>query len=782
MKKLFERLKNSGPRARGIALTFVLSLSLLIYFFGPVLSSPNEYYFDQSGDGLLTYYSATYQLKYDSTYWHIGASNYPYGESVFFSSDQPVLTAALRFINNNLFTISDHIPGIFNSLMLYSFCICAVFIFLVLYELEVNYLYAVFFAIGIAFLSPQWIRLQAHFPLSYAFAIPGIFYLLLRFQRAPSFKKSFQIAAFVFLMAALHAYFLGLFGIIFVIYFLFNAFKGPGRLRNFLRHGIYFIIQLVLPFLVLQFLINSSTNVTDRTSYPWGFLYYVSSFDGMFFPYGKPYQALLGKHYIPENVEQFEGLAYNGIFAIIVSLLFLVRKINQLSEFRFREFISTGMNARILFLLLAGIAGALYACGIPYIYYDNLMHYVGPLRQMRGLGRFAWLLFYSLNIFAAWFFYKAVIRTQKKWAKVVICLAPLSFLYWDAYYTVLPVSQSIANKIPVINDRSNQLPENKWVNEIDIKKYQAILPLPYFLLGSENLGFEPEKREIFKQTYIASLKTGLPIVSAVLSRTSLSQTRKHVSLMYEPYRPLEIVKDLPSKKPLLVLARENDITEFMQKDLLAKTTLIKTTPAFNLYELKYETLGGYSDSLYSVINREAALFTLTDHNGWLSTQNVKNFVYKSFDETPGEVNYRGKGSFTGKVKDYNRLFEDTLPNVVEGQSYILSFWVAGLTHDLYPRTTIELAWQDSATAQGYGGWWSALGSHVRTLDSSWALVEIYLKPTHKHDKLLVTIWNNNFIHDEKIVIDELWLRPEFTHIYRRFPNEIFKNNRYYLKR
>jgi len=583
-------------------------------------------------------------------------------------------------------------------------------------------------------------------------------------------------------MACLYAYFIGFLGVVLVIYFLFNSFKAPGRLKNLGKHVLYFLIQLILPYLFLQLLINMSSDVSDRTTTPWGFLYYVSNFDGMFFPYGKPYQEVVGKFNSPDEVTQFEGVSYVGLFAILISIVFLLWKLFQLVRLKFRNFISVGESRETIVFLVAGIAGALYACGIPYIYNEGMVHYIGPLRQMRGLGRFAWLLFYSLNNFVAFFFYKLITAVHRKWVKAIICAIPLLVLYYDAYYNVLPISEAIVNTIPMIEDKENNLPDNKWIKEIDINKYQAIIPLPYFLQGSENVGLEPEgTREILKHTYIASLKTGLPITAAVLSRTSLQQTYNNMSMMLEPYRSLEIVKSLPNKKSFLILAREEEITQFMQRDLLSKAALVKTTPNFNLYELSYNTLAGYSDSLYSTISKEAALMPLFDVERWKSTQTKKDFAYKSYDENPSTLSYRGKGAYEGKIKDYNRIFEDTIPNAVDNQTYILSFWVRDFNKDLYARTMIETAYADSATGKMYGGWWSPLSLTFRTLDSNWALMEVYLKPTHRHDKIAITLWNQDFTDDSRLVVDELWIRPEFTHIYQVFPGEVFKNNRYYLK-
>jgi len=252
MRKIMDLLKNINARVKGMILCLTLSISILYCFFGAILSNPNKYYFDKTGDGLLTYYYATYQLKYDSTYWHLHAANYPHGESVFFSSNQPVITAGLKFINNNLFKVEDFVPGILNVLMLFSFPLCALFIYLVLYEFKTPWLFAALCSVGIAFLSPQWIRITGHFPLSYAFAIPAFFYLLIKFDRNQKTGTSILIGVFVFIMAGLHIYYIGFFGAALLIYYLMDFFYRPNKLMVLKKNAVAFFIQLILPFLILH--------------------------------------------------------------------------------------------------------------------------------------------------------------------------------------------------------------------------------------------------------------------------------------------------------------------------------------------------------------------------------------------------------------------------------------------------------------------------------------------------------------------------------------------------
>jgi hypothetical protein len=399
---------------------------------------------------------------------------------------------------------------------------------------------------------------------------------------------------------------------------------------------------------------------------------------------------------------------------------------------------------------------------------------------MRGLGRFAWLLFYSLNIFAAWYYFSAVSRLGKKWLTIVLCLVPLAILYYDAYYHVLPVSQAVANEIPQLADRENKTEDNAWLKDLDTKKYQAIIPLPYFLQGSENIGYEPSNKVIVMQAYIASMKTGLPITAAILSRTSLHQTFENIPLILEPYRPLEFVKHLPNKKPFLVLARRNEITEPTQNNLLTKTRFVKYAAHFEVLELPYEALATYSDSLYEKANAEMSQKQLFDVDGWKSTTNRKDFVYRSFDDiNPGE-GYRGTGAHVGKIKEYNNLFSDTIPGGVGGQKYVMSFWMNDYQKDLYPRTTLEVAYIDSASGQVYGSYWTN-AANIKALDGQWALVELNLQPNHGHDKVLITLFHQFIIDDSRLVLDEFMIRPDNVDLYRVMPEGIIKNNRYYLK-
>ena len=79
MKKYFERFASQGA-----LFTLALSLLLLWFYFGPIIQHANHIYFDKSGDGLQSYYTTLYHIKYDTdATGTFTGMNYPYGRAGF---------------------------------------------------------------------------------------------------------------------------------------------------------------------------------------------------------------------------------------------------------------------------------------------------------------------------------------------------------------------------------------------------------------------------------------------------------------------------------------------------------------------------------------------------------------------------------------------------------------------------------------------------------------------------------------------------------------------------
>jgi hypothetical protein len=773
---ILKRLKNTIIE-KGFLLTLLFSVCCLLFFFGKLLEAPNQVYFGGGGDGLQAYFGALYHIKYDDSYWQMNGMNYPYGEQVFFTGCQPFVTNILKLVNQ-VVNVYDYTIGILNMIMLGSIVLSALCIYLLFKHLRIPYYYSAIAATAISYLSPQIDRLGGHYSLTYQFAIPLFLLLLLKFYEHPTMKKSFLIGLFVFFITGTHFYFFGLFGITSIIYWsmlYFSKQREFGKLKFVFKH---FFIQLILPFLLIQLLMLLIDGVNDRTAFPYGYLEYTSNIAGVLFPPGRFYTPLFEAYIDPEYPE-WEGFAYIGIIGLITFIGILIMPVKRLLSKQYNLIFQITDNKVLSAFFWASIPALLLAFGYPFKIkgLEFLLFYSGPLKQLRGIGRFTWIFFYVINILA---FYKIANINIKKFPilKHFIMIIALYLVCYDAYIMAHNRQDALNNKIPAFEDKDNQLPEDEWLNHINIADYQALIPLPYTHIGSENIWVYTES-DIVKNAYITSLKTGLQMLSISSSRTSLSQTYKNIQVIKEPYRKLEILNEFKNKKPFLVIAREKDLNK-SERNFLAHCQLLKEVPNFTIYTLPYDTLLHISDHLYSSAKSNFNKNRTFAIDNFLSTDSVKTVVYEDFEKNENDKAFQGKGCFEGKLIDFNVIYKGEIPNW-KNEEYTLSFWMDDFTTDLYPRSTVELTFSDS-TGNIYKVDYLKPGENFTVLDHQWALIERSIKFKNKKDQLVITVWSDLMKSKSKLLrIDELLIRPSSTSIYKNQSGSITINNKTYFK-
>ena len=718
--------------------------------------------------------------------------NYPFGENIFFSPCQPLISNSVKFISK-FHDISGAVVGITNLIMLFSIVASSLFLYLIFKELGLPSVYSSLAATGIAFLSPQIQRLCGHYTLTYQFAIPALIYLLFKFHSFPSIKKSLLIALLTFFMASTHLYFFAIFAAMTLFYWIAMYFSKENPFHNFAFCIKHFSIQMFLPFLLIESIMVFSNSVYDRTSTPWGFLYYKSAWQSVFLPLGHPLGNLLNKFFtIPEL--QWEGIAYIGLVSTIVFVaIFFIpllrwKKSLAASQQRTKEKerrLMPSDNKVLNIFFWASLLILVYSFGIPFIFHMNfLLDYIGFLKQMRAIGRFAWVFYYVMNILAFYLVYHwankihvPLLRGIKGEVKIYLTSAIL-ILSYDVYYQVniLP-AEILNNHIVQLEDSENLLPENQWLKKINVSDFQAIIPLPYFHIGSENIWINPSS-QIFKDAYIVSLKTGIPITAVSSSRTSLSQTYKNIALVMEPNEDLKILKDFPNHLPFLVIACENDIVNEPEKHLLSLCTPLFKTSIFNVYQLNYDQLSSLTKSLYNMTKEEFVSKKTTIIDKFFSTDSIKNFVLNNFDDSIYQYSFNGKGTYRRSIRDINTIFYGTPPNLKANEKYVFSFWMKDFQKDLYPRSTIEITFIDSA-GQNYRVNYSNPHKIFKRFQGDWTLLEKEIIFKNKNDKIKITIWNSDLAKKDTLTIDDFLIRPALTDLYEIGDKEINKNNRHF---
>jgi hypothetical protein len=772
---LFNR-KLNPDKWTGLILHFVLTSVIFLYFYSTLFFNLNSVCFSSDGDGFKSYYGAIYHIKYDKNYLHSQSQNYPYGESVFVLDNQPLLANSMKWISNHIVDVSPYTIGVINFCMLISIVLASLIIYAILRRLKVGFILASLSSIAISFLSPQIDRFGGHFSLSYICAIPAILYLLLRHYETAKLKWSFFTATLCFVALLTHAYIFAFYAIIIIVYLFTIHFSEKERFGRWPSFLLNLFLQIILPYVIFYILSSIDDPVNDRTNHPFGILFYRAYPESIFLPIGKPYGSYLSKIMTFNHID-WEGWSYIGLVASVSFLIIFIDWIKLGFKFEFKRIIQVCDQRILTIFFWAGFIALLYSFGIPYIFdLKSLINYIGPLAQFRSIARFAWVFYYVFNILVVYIIWQKSNSFENKFQKLLIIVIPLIILMYDAYLNVRGRQNLYNNKIEAIKDYNNLLDENKWVKKIHTDKYQAILPLPYYHIGSENIWIGGGCGAP-KANYLVALKTGLPSMGVMLGRTSLSQTYSLMPLVLEPYRKPSIIEQKFNSKPLLLVVTDCDqLTEY-ERNLIKKAVIIDSTASFKLYELSVDVLKKSADSLYYFAKNKMSQTGQLKASNYSSSDTLHNVIINHFDENKNNYNYLGNGALTGNCKDYNVIYQGAIPLYKEGSEYVVSFWFGNFTNDVYPRTTFEFCETDSLGNLVKSDYQIAAGI-FKIIDGSWALLEYKFKLAKPSNNIKVTMWND-ILSKGNFYADELLIRPVEKDIYQETPHGIVLNNRFY---
>src|SRR5258705_3658436 len=100
-----------------------LQFLLIIFIFRGILIHPNDYFFEVGTDAVKSLMCMPYYVKYDHGF-HFTGEIYPYGDHVIYADSQFPLSYILQLLKNFGLDWSGYIPGIVNSMMMWSFIPC----------------------------------------------------------------------------------------------------------------------------------------------------------------------------------------------------------------------------------------------------------------------------------------------------------------------------------------------------------------------------------------------------------------------------------------------------------------------------------------------------------------------------------------------------------------------------------------------------------------------------------------------------------------------------------
>ncbi len=563
----------SHSRGLQLALNLIVQCLLLLEAFQPLLLQPGRYLFSSTYDGAKNYYTfqAYVQQPWENGLRWFGMMNYPYGDYIFYTDNTPLLAVLVRLWSHYIFDLRPYALDVYHLLLLSGFLLSTLFLTLILRRFTRYWGLVTIFSVALPWINPQVSRLLVgHLNLSYSWVLLfGIWGLLQVYER---FEAGRPIGRWVFglvlggtLIGFLHLYYLPLMAVLTGGFFAWWLLPKNRWLSNPLlavAGGLITLAPMVLCVAIIRLVDGyyklRSTGAAGFNYDPWKLqvsaLFRSPEYNGVNFWLEFA------------NQPAYESVAYLGAFALF-GLTFLLgwwlwqpaaSKVfwNSWKTARAWPFLQLLLGAALISLLIS--VGTTYTLdeGKYTIHnYLNLFFWgqmvTDAVTQFRVLARFSWVFFWAVNLLAV-FGFDFWLSTSKWAGRWLVGSALVALVLLDTRDAV----EHYKTLLPNVLTNTNFTPEiNRLLYSVDPEKYQAILPIPYFHVGTEDLDITLDDYDMLSRyAYQIGLRTNLPMLASKMSRTPPEHLVELRSL-FSPAGPTPALRAALQKsgKPLLVL-------------------------------------------------------------------------------------------------------------------------------------------------------------------------------------------------------------------------------------
>lgn len=621
-----------------------LILLVVVYFaFGQVLLHPSLRIFQVGGDGVKNYFTFLHHALYDDGAW-FQYMNYPYGENIMYLDGQPLLSYILQLFHKHFGLQKHGIVAVLNLAPFLAFLLAILYTYKIFYHYKLSGGWAFLFAILTVVMSPQVLRFSiGHYALSYVCVIPMLLYWLIRFDERRKVKYNLYIAILTAAVVMLHPYYFAIALVLCGLYCLSILFCNREVLNKRLYAIALLVATLTIPVIVVKIYTTISDPITDRPEYPYGFIEYRSHLRDFA---GSEY-SLLTSIFKDNWTNSTEGLGYVGIAIIIAFFLMMCTLLWAL--FMRRKSITSPMPVKWLYIAFAGAACAL---AVPFsLGLEELVEYLGPFKQFRTLGRFAWIFQFLFSIYViVWLYHFCRVKLYGKvWKQNLVFFSV--FLVWGAdasgYVLFINKTMSSAPEHYRVFHYWGQKDVETFLLEHNYKAsdFQAIIALPFSYVGADKVVIGEDANMALSYAIKASVNTGLPVVNALMARTSWSQAFNMVKIVGGPYVDKLVFKMLKSSKPLLLIYDDFEPIQNEDKYLLEHAVYIDTLQHKKIYAC-------YPDSILNAdkMYRDYAISVSTSMQDadTVIGGDISYIYYKRFDEKYTRAHFAGSGALINK--------------------------------------------------------------------------------------------------------------------------------------
>lgn len=555
---------------------------LVFLVFQPFFLLGEDALFCASYDGLKNYYTYyTYLLQEAAVPWSFyEGMQYPFGEYIFFTDNTPTLSVPLKWISDNIVDLTPYSFRIFNWFCLLGFLASTFFSWLIIKRLTHHIWLWSILAITLPWITGQVFRLGiGHFNLSFSWTYLAVFYLLIRlYDNRDSFKKvvliSLLLVVVVYLIAFVHLYYLPMLcvviGTVGLVIAILNH-KNYKKLLGWLSFsGIVPLVSLGSVWLTLR-TVDTYYDLRKKVegSYNWG--EWNLKIDGFYSNYEFSTIPFLFKTKLVLNGESYAYLGAFALYATVFLLLWLIYKtIKNRRHFfgAFKTYFSGDKGTVAVLIFLAGLMCLNIAIGEYAKMFNNKLSFDNPLHpfkyirllagevtQFRVLARFQWVCFWAFNFTLIYLVDRLLYLRRKIWMTTLAAIL-IGFSIIDmADMQGLVIKEKKDN---ILLHEAAREPYKALLKDINIDNYQAILPLPFYMIGSEDPDMMLNVNDKWRtETFLLALETDLPLMASTLSRSALVHHEALLSIFtQEGYN--DYLKKHLYEKPILVFMTIDD--------------------------------------------------------------------------------------------------------------------------------------------------------------------------------------------------------------------------------
>jgi hypothetical protein len=746
-------------------------------FYGKVAFQPNNYLFNNEGDAIKNYFTYCYHIKHDVSYLNFQGMNYPYGEHILYTDCHPVFAIIFKFLSSKIEFFSNYSIGILNFLMILSIFLTFIVCYFLLKEFKINNWFSLLFSIGITMLSPQIFRLGGHLSLSYSIAIP-LSWLLIIISSKNTKNICYTFLLFInnLFWIFIHAY-LGIIILFFLTLIVIGNYISDKQRMTKIVHYFQIISAIFFPIVIFYLLSLLTDTHTGRTDNPSGFFLYNAEFDDIFLPNHPPLRTFLDS--LTGNIikQQWEAWSYVGITTTIVFLFLIIFSIAKIIKRDRISILNDVFSSSLLNIsLISAFIVLLFAMAFPFKQFPNLINYFTFLKQFRATGRFTWPFYFVSMVFAASFFREIYSRSLKQGIKyfvLTICILAGIFNIIEGLPYHIETSENLVKSSNIFKKEYLSPSYQAAVKSINPTSFQAIITLPFYYQGSESFS-RPRNNETVRASIIMSYHTGIPVICANLTRTSIWESKNIVQIISPSFYKKNIMKDMHDKRPFLVIRTRDLITKY-EEGILQKCNIVYSSDEISIYSISRDEL--FRNNARTILNKyfqdKPSLFS---RESFYLSDNSSFFFYDGFEGLKSDKPFRGKGGFQSIKKGTNTLAEFPPNTFSPVKKYHVSIWMFNGIKDalnLWFRLMVEEYDKENRTYELT----TIIPEQSEVIYGNWSLVEGSFQVKNTRDKVHIVTKGQN---DSKAAFfaDDLLVKEESTDVYKlnKIGDTLFYNN------